>query len=308
MILRARLLVVLTFLFVAAAPAFSQPAAVAVPPARSKQLTVLIVNDDGFDAPGIAAVQKAFASGYRVIVAAPAENQSGVGQGITFHGRISVRPIEKPDHSEWYAINARPATCVRLAVTTLMSTKPDLVVSGINYGENLGSVVFYSGTMGAAREAQILGIPAIAASQLNVSDTMSYDDGAKFLRRLADMLAEKQLLRPGLLLNVNFPRPQASEWKGVSVARLSLTPTIDSFDMVAQQPGFKEYESRYKPATQGEPDTDVTAFLQGYVTITPLGLEQTMTNYREDWRFLESAPTLRPDRSSVSSDTDRLRQ
>ena len=132
---------------------------------------ILLSNDDGIAAPGLLAAYAELARVGEVTVAAPADNQSGVGHGITYAEPILMKEIDPlvkvPGQSgKWHRIAARPATCVRLALTSLLPDRPDLVVSGINRGDNAGLTSYVSGTLGAAREAAFDGIPAIAASQV----------------------------------------------------------------------------------------------------------------------------------------------
>src|SRR5262249_49753302 len=150
-------------------------------------------------------------------VAAPAENQSGMGHGITYVEPIMVReiaPLVKVEGAQgkWYRIAAKPATCVRLALASLLGERPDLVVSGINRGDNLGLTVYVSGTLGAAREAAFDGIPAIAGSQ--VTPPEEYGAGAAFMGRLAAEVLRRGGVPRGTLINVNIP---VGEIKGVKV-------------------------------------------------------------------------------------------
>jgi len=133
-------------------------------PIRSNAFTILISNDDGYEAPGIRALISALGSLGRVVVAAPAQEQSGKGHSLTLREPVLVDELRQPNGEVWYAIDGPPATCVRLAIESLLVERPQLVVSGINRGDNLGATVYHSGTVGAAQEAAIVGIPAIAVS------------------------------------------------------------------------------------------------------------------------------------------------
>jgi 5'-nucleotidase len=213
----------------------------------------------------------------KVIVAAPKKDQSGVGHGITYRGPILVEKIKKRDGAEWYAVSAKPATCVRLALEGLLSERPDLVISGINRGENLGVVSFYSGTVAAAREASIKGIPALAVSQ-RVAGDARYEDSAVFTRRLVERLQTSKLLIPGLLLNVNIPADHEKQMKGVLVTKQSVTPTAQSFERHISPEGQTYFWSVYRPLEQDSDGTDVSAYNRGYISITPLQIDQTNTN------------------------------
>lgn len=120
-------------------------------PGPGEPLTILLSNDDGIDAPGLVALYEALAPVATVTVAAPASEESGTGHSLTYREPILVHPLRHRDGTTWYAVKARPATCVRLGLKSLLDRPPDLVLSGINRGDNLGTVTWFSGTVGAAR-------------------------------------------------------------------------------------------------------------------------------------------------------------
>lgn len=238
------------------------------------ELLILVTNDDGYYAPGVRALAAALAPLGHVLVAAPAENQSGTGHSTTSHQFIPIEEITLPAGVRGFSVAARPATCVRLALESLVPRKPDLVVSGINRGPNLGVVSFYSGTVGAAREAALVGIPAIAFSQVRKEgDTQEdYQPAAEFARRLVDKLRSEQRLQPGLFLNVNFP---ADEFRGVRVTRQSTQATPQIFTRYANPRGDVYYWSGYGHLETDESGTDVTAVREAYISITPFTIDQT---------------------------------
>jgi 5'-nucleotidase len=241
---------------------------------QDKRLTILLSNDDGYDAPGLEVLYQTFSSVAKVVVAAPRQDQSGAGHGITISEPILVEKLNKRDGAEWYTVSARPATCVRLALEGLLSEKPDLVITGINRGENLGVVSFYSGTVAAAREAAISRIPALAVSQ-KVAGDVRYEDSAIFVRRLVERLKTSKQLIPGLFLNVNIPADHDEQIKGVLVTKQSLTPTAQSFERRINPEGRIYFWSIYRPLEQDSDGTDVAAFNRGYISITPLQIDQT---------------------------------
>jgi 5'/3'-nucleotidase len=252
---------------------------------QDKRLTILLSNDDGYDAPGLEMLYQTFSSVAKVIVSAPRQDQSGAGHGITISEPILVEKVKKKDGAEWYAVSARPATCVRLALEGLLSEKPDLVIAGINRGENLGVVSLYSGTVAAAREAAINRTPALAVSQ-KVAGDVRYEDSASFVRRLVERLQTSKQLIPGLFLNVNIPADHDDQIKGVLVTRQSLTPTVQSFERRISPQGRTYFWSIYRPLEQDSDGTDVSAFNRGYISITPLQIDQTSPN------SLESLPRV----------------
>jgi 5'-nucleotidase len=245
-------------------------------PAAAQQsggkLTVLLTNDDGFDAPGLQAMIDAFRPFAEVHVVAPAGEQSGKSHSITTtRDPIPAQARRQADGAVWYAVDAPPATCTRVALENLLPRRPDVVISGTNRGENLGIVVYYSGTLGGAREAAFLGIPAIAVS-MRGDDVRDYAAAAAFTRQLVEQLHGSGMLRPGLFLNVNVP---AGERKGVEVARLSMTPTLDRFEQRRSPRGRLYFWSAWRPLDDDEPGTDVHAFERGYITVTPMRLDVT---------------------------------
>ena len=245
--------------------------------------TILLTNDDGYDAPGLRALAKALASTAHVVVAAPASQQSGASMAITYREPIFVRPIELTADVSGYAIQARPATSVRVGVESLLERKPDLVISGINSGPNLGIVSFYSGTVGAARQAALLGIPAIAASRQR-GDSDDYTVAATFIRELVEQLRTQRELRPGLLLNVNVP---AGTPRGVRVVRQSTAPDRENYERRTNPRGQVYYWSRWMPPSDSDENTDVGAFARGFITIVPFKIDQTDMDALESLGRLE---------------------
>jgi len=254
------------------------------------QLLILLANDDGYDAPGLRALGEALAGLGQVFVAAPMENQSGTGHSTTTREFIAVRPVEIAPGVKGFAIAAKPATCVRLALESLVPRPPDLVVSGINRGRNLGVVTFYSGTVGAAREAAFVGIPAIAVSNAT-NDAGDYASTAAFVRKLVEQLRAEGRLRPGLYLNVNGP---AGAPRGVRITRQSTTPAPEFFTKYTNPRNDNFFWSDYENLKGDAEGTDVWAVLNGFISVTPMQYDQTRTADLE-WLQklkLEEAATL----------------
>jgi 5'-nucleotidase len=249
----------------------------------SAPFTILLSNDDGYDAPGIRALIDALGSLGRIVVAAPAREQSGQGHALTLRQPVLVSELKQPDGTSWYAIDGPPATCVRLAIESLLSVRPQLVVSGINRGDNLGATVYHSGTVGAAREGAIAGIPSIAVS-IRGDDHSDYQAAAAFTRDLIVQLRAQNHLRPGLLLNVNVP---AGERKGVRVARLSVLPRHDTFEGRTGPRGQRYFWPDWRQLDNDVDGTDVAAFVRGYITVTPMQLDVTSLAHLKDLRAIE---------------------
>jgi 5'-nucleotidase len=233
---------------------------------------ILITNDDGLEAPGIKALFSTLKDLGEVTVAAPAANQSGVGHALTFGGPITVESWEN-EGGRWFAIAASPATSVRLALIALLPQVPDIIVSGINKGENAGVGSFSSGTVACAREAAYRGIPALAAS-LEEGDQMDYAGTADFIARLVLEIKEKGL-SPGTFLNVNFPGCPSDQIKGVLVTRQDRRPPDEHYAKRTSRESKTEYWSVYRTLTGGKSDTDTWALAQGYISITPMTTDQT---------------------------------
>ena len=253
-------------------------------PASSSLLKILISNDDGVDAPGIAALFEKLTPLGRVTVAAPSRNYSGAGHGMTSNSPIMVEETDK-NGSKWYGIDATPATCVRLALESLLTEKPDIVISGINRGENIGLVTFYSGTVACAREASIKGIPSIAVS-FEDGPVMDYKEAAAFVADLVRGLKARGI-RPGLFLNVNYPARPKEKIKGVMITRQDLQSPLQSYEKRISPRGKLYFWPLYRELFQAPEKTDVWALANGYISITPLQIDQT--NSRE----LESLKSLK---------------
>jgi 5'-nucleotidase len=243
-----------------------------LPCSAQQPYRILISNDDGYQAPGIKALVDKLKPLGEVTVAAPAANQTGVGHALTFGKPIEVRSWET-EGCHWFAIAATPAVCVRMAITSLLPQLPDVVVSGINKGENTGVITFSSGTVSCAREAAYRNIPAIAVS-LEEGPQMDYSAAAEFAARLL-LEVRKKGLPAGTYLNVNFPARPADQITGVLVTRQDVRPPDEHYAKKTSPGGKEEYWSVYRPLTGGEKDSDTWAFSRGYISITPMMIDQT---------------------------------
>ena len=238
------------------------------------KFSILLSNDDGYNAPGIKALAEALAPIATLIVAAPINEQTGASHGITIRELVFVKQINNPLGIQWYSISAKPATCVHIGLEHFVDRKPDLVISGINEGENVGPLTFRSGTVGAAREAAILGLPAIAVS-LQGNNKDDYKAAAVYIRQLVKNLASKKLLKSKLLLNINFPSSISKGIKGTKVTKLSLVDEKNVSHRI-NIPFSEIYKVKItKPIADNDPETDINALSNGYVTITPLSIDQT---------------------------------
>lgn len=240
---------------------------------------VMVVNDDGIDAPGLEAIVAVLVAdpAYRVTVVAPAEHQSGKGHSLVLRGEIKLAPRAPIDGAPAWAVSATPATTARVGVSQVLADDPpELVVSGINRGENVGRIAWYSGTVGAAREAVLTGVPAIALSlQLDWTDPKpDFAAAARWAKPVIDAVRQSPL-PDGVLLNVNLPRDPATT-RGYRVASMGLAADlVAGFEVVRTDGDVRYLKAIWSPARQDAAGTDNEALVDGWVAIAPLGLDQT---------------------------------
>ena len=251
-------LVILLAVWLAAVPGAAQGA--------GQPFRILLTNDDGVRAPGLAAMAAALAPLGEVTIVAPSENHSGSGHAITLSDPIFVERVEIAPGRQATGLVATPATCVRVAIGKLLDARPDLVVSGVNRGLNWGTNAYISGTVAAAREAAMQGVPAIAAS-LDIAGHPNYGPSAEATARIAAVVKDGGLPQ-GIFLNVNIPA--GAEYKGVKVTRQSAQMGTERFEEARTPYGRRMYWSFFQQPASGEPGTDVEAVLAGYVAVTPL--------------------------------------
>ena len=259
----------------------TSPAPAASPVTAQRPYRILVSNDDGVRAPGILAVAQALQSVGEITIAAPSENQSGKSHSIVTSDPIFVDQVTLPGGLHGYSIVATPATCVKVGVRALMSERPDLVVSGINRGYNLGLVTYVSGTVGAAREAALMGIPAIASS-LSVDET-NYAPAAEIVRQVAQMVRDRGL-EPGVLLNLNIPAGPSTAIKGVRVTRQSRQSGEERFEEQRSPTGRRMFWSIWKEPTGDVEGTDVWAAEHGYASVTPLRANEFDAKTYDAWQ------------------------
>jgi 5'-nucleotidase len=240
---------------------------------------VMLLNDDGIDSPGLAAVAEILGAdpSYRVTVVAPAEQQSGVGHALVIRREIAIRPHAAIGGAPAWSVDATPASVTAAGLTVVLEDDPpDLVVSGINRGENIGRAAWYSGTLGGAREALLRGVPAIALSlALDWADPKpDWASAAKFAKPVIDAVRDAGL-PDAVMLNVNFPRDTADA-RGYRITEMGLSPdAVSRYAVDRKEDGVRYVTSRWSPPVIDDPDTDIAAITAGYIPITPLGLDQT---------------------------------
>jgi 5'-nucleotidase len=239
-----------------------------------RTMRILLTNDDGIMAPGILALRRALATLGEVTVVAPTTPQSAVGHGITLTDPIRVLRVDLGDGATGYGVEGRPADCVKLALLELMKEPPDLVASGVNLGHNLGINVLYSGTVAAAVEGAYYGIPSVAVS-LQDTDAPDFDGAARIGRRVIDQMLARQPARP-ILLNVNVPDLRRGQPKGVRVMPQSMKGWREGWEERRDPRGRTYYWMiGEEEAEDAGVDSDIAAFGEGYVTVTPLQFDLT---------------------------------
>ena len=245
-------------------------------------MTVLITNDDGISAPGMHALARAIAAVVPVAVVAPEHERSATGHAITLHKPLRAVRATIPglDAPAW-ATNGTPADCVVLGVLDLLPQRPEVVVSGINIGPNMGGDLTYSGTVSGAMEGAIMGIPSISVSVAAEGDAR-FDVAAEVAVRLVEIV-RRHGLPPDTLLNVNVPNLPRSQVRGVAATRQGLQRYINRLDKRRDPRGRTYYwlggEREPAPDVEG---TDSWAVQQGMVSVTPIQMNMTAQDVLEN--------------------------
>ena len=237
---------------------------------------ILVTNDDGITAPGIRALVEVMKELGDVIIVAPDKPQSGMGHAITINSTLRIHKMKYYDVKEEYASTGTPVDCVKMAINKILPRKPDLCVSGINHGSNVSINVIYSGTMSAAVEGAIEGIPSIGFSLCDHSIDADFTASMVY----AKMIAENTLkhgLPEGTCLNVNIPPLALNEIKGVKVCRQGRANWIEELDE-RKDPSGREYywlTGRFENFEPGNEDSDVWAIENSYISIVPVQFDMT---------------------------------
>lgn len=252
----------------------------------TKKPLILVTNDDGITAPGVKALISAMKPLGDIVVVAPDSPQSAMGHAITVNSTLY---IEKLDHEDTlYSCSGTPADCVKIAINEILGRKPDLCVSGINHGSNSSINVIYSGTMSAAIEAGIEGIPSIGFSLLDYSWNANFEASAKYARIIASRVL-KNGLPEGVILNVNIPNVPEKDIKGIKVSRQAKASWIEEFDKRVNPMGRDYYwlTGKFVNLDKGE-DTDEWALANNYVSLVPVQFDLTAHHYIQtlnSWDF-----------------------
>jgi 5'-nucleotidase len=237
---------------------------------------ILITNDDGIAAPGIEALWRAVRDLGEVTVVAPDSERSAVGHAITLADPLRVAEFSRPGGISGHAVSGTPADCVKIAVRAILSSPPDLVLSGINQGGNLGTNLLYSGTVSAATEAAMLGLPA-AAFSLADRHYADFSAAAAYARQVA-LEIDRCGMPKGISLNVNVPPLPAAEIRGVALTRQGRLRVLEWFDR-RNDPRDRHYYWMVAERTEGTAESgsgvDDAAVADGFISVTPINFDLT---------------------------------
>jgi 5'-nucleotidase len=240
-------------------------------------MKILLSNDDGYRAPGLKALIRAVGDIAGLVVMAPSADRSCASSSLTLRQSIAVHRVEESDH-EFYHVEGTPADCVHLAINGVLEEKPDMVVSGINAGSNLGDDVIYSGTVAAAIEGRFLGLPALAVSLASNTPT-HYDTAARVVRDMISILVDHPL--PGdIILNINVPDLPYDQLAGIYATRCGARHQSQPVVADGGQ-GDTRYFSIGPAGGRADagPGTDFHAVAAGRVSVTPLHIDMTRHNH-----------------------------
>ena len=237
---------------------------------------ILVTNDDGIVAPGIRTLIEVMKELGDVVVVAPDSPQSAMGHAITINNTLKLEKVTlDKDLSQEYSCSGTPVDCVKIAVNEILNRKPDLCVSGINHGSNSSINVIYSGTMSAAVEAGIEGIPAIGFSLLDYSWDANFEPIKSYVKQIAQGVLKKGLPE-GVILNVNFPKLSKEDIKGIKICRQAKAMWQEEFDKRTNPQGKEYYWLTGKFVNQDKgTDTDEWALENGYISIVPVQFDLT---------------------------------
>lgn len=237
-----------------------------------KDMHILLVNDDGWHGEGLQALAKeAREAGHRVTICAPDRQRSGAGHSFTFADALHIHSLERFGMEGWM-VDGTPADCARIGVWLLREDSPDIVISGINYGSNIGAASVYSGTIGGAMEASMAGVPAIASSLVTLGLMKNgFGAAAKITLKLAEW-ALSHPFRMGEIYNLNVPDIPESEIKGIRKANLSyLNLGAPHYEERKSELGGPYYIFKMSDMPENtDPDSDLRLLMQGWATVTPL--------------------------------------
>lgn len=249
-------------------------------------MNILLTNDDGIYSEGLWALYKRFSQSHAVTVIAPDREKSAVGHGITLHQPLRATLVNVNKDYPGYAVNGTPADCIKIGIMEILDTKPDMVISGINPGANVGVNINYSGTVAAAREAALYKLPGIAVSMKGIQ-LANFDAAAIFTVMLAENTI-KYGLPVGTILNVNIPDIPMECVKGVQISRQGTAIYAEYIEKRIDPRNRSYYWHGHDGQTSFEnPDIDAAALEKNFISITPIKCDMTDYHALEDLKQWE---------------------
>ncbi|RKY35769.1 MAG: 5'/3'-nucleotidase SurE [Candidatus Omnitrophota bacterium] len=241
-------------------------------------MRILITNDDGIHSEGIYELYKTLSKTFNVCVCAPEFEQSSIGHAITVRSPLRIKEVYKESQFFGHCVNGTPVDCIKMALSSVLNCKPDLIISGINHGANLGSDVLYSGTVAAAIEGSIMGIPAVAVS-LAAYEKYSFEFTVGFVLKLVKML-EKNIGFQNILFNVNIPAVCERQIQGVRITKQARSVYRENFVKRLDPRGKAYYWLRGKVEwLEKDSDSDIAAIEANYISISPLRFDLTVDKF-----------------------------
>ncbi|MBX7095887.1 MAG: 5'/3'-nucleotidase SurE [Flavobacteriales bacterium] len=242
---------------------------------KRKEPVILVTNDDGITAPGIRALVEAVKGFGRIVIVAPDSPQSGMGHAITVNEPLRMSQSKEYGKLEAYSTSGTPVDCVKLGIYEILKFSPDLIVSGINHGSNVSTNVLYSGTMSAAVEGALEGIPSIGFSLLDYSMNADFKPAQKVVKSVVKEVLQKGMPE-GICFNVNIPKLPSNKIKGIKICRQAHAFWEDKFDLRNDPLGKPYYwlTGEFKSYDESS-DTDIWALEHGYVSLVPTQYDMT---------------------------------
>ncbi len=243
---------------------------------KKQKPLILVTNDDGISAPGIAALVEVMKTLGDVVVVAPDKAQSGMGHAITINSTLRINKVKIYGVLQEYSCSGTPVDCVKFAISKIMNRRPDICVSGINHGANMSINVIYSGTMSAAVEGAIESIPSIGFSLCDFSIDADFTAAKKIVKTITQNVL-KNGLPLGVCLNVNIPKIKYELIKGIRVCRQARANWVEEIDERLDPGGHPYYwlTGKFENYDKGKKDTDVWALENNYVSVVPTQFDLT---------------------------------
>ena len=248
-------------------------------------MNVLITNDDGINAIGIRSLAKELSKVSNVTVVAPDRERSATGHAITMHHPLRISRVDNYEENILaFSVDGTPSDCVKIAIESILENKPDLVISGINNGPNLGTDVLYSGTVSAAIEGAIHNIPSVAFSIVTNSKNINYEGALHYSCKLIEYFYKKNIPE-NIILNVNVPSANPSEIKGIRVSELGIRRYENNY-VERKDPFGRSYYwlAGSLLEIENKSESDIKTTMENYISITPLHFDLTDYNYLKEMR------------------------